>query len=350
MSVEMRACGSSGLTLPSLGLGCWAFGGGQYWGAQSQSDVEAVVHAALDAGVTYFDTAEGYNDGASERSLGAALAGRREQAIIGSKISPHNARPELVRAHCEASLRRLGTDHIDLYMVHWPFNASSLRHFTEDPSALAHPPLVAEAFSALDRLRQEGKVRFLGVSNFGVRQLAEVLASGVPIAADELPYNLLMRACELELLPACARAGVGVLGYMGLMQGLLGGRFTSFDDVPAARTRTRHFAGTRPGSRHGEAGIERETAEALHQISAVAADLGAPVSELALAWALHNPAMSCSLVGCRNVQQLQENLRATELRLTSEVMAHLDRATDQVLSLLGTSVDYYQSRADSRSA
>jgi myo-inositol catabolism protein IolS len=330
-----------------MGLGCWAFGGGQYWGAQSQTDVEAVVHAALDAGITYFDTAEGYNDGASESALGAALAGRRQQALIGTKISPHNARPELVRSHCEASLRRLGTDHIDLYMVHWPFNASSLRHFTSE--AEVPPASVPEAFTALEELRQEGKIRFIGVSNFGVRQLGEVLATGVPIAVDEVPYNLLMRACEVELLPACARAGVGVLGYMGLMQGLLGGRFTSFDDVPPARTRTRHFAGSRPGSRHGEAGIERQTAEALRQISTVAADLGLPVSELALAWALANPAMSCTLVGCRNVQQLEENLRAAAVRLPGEVMARLDRATAEVLALLGPSVDYYQSRADSRS-
>jgi myo-inositol catabolism protein IolS len=350
MSVAMRSCGRSGLTLPELGLGCWAFGGGQYWGPQSQSDVEAVVGRALDAGVTYFDTAEGYNDGASESALGLALNKRRGRALIGTKLSPHHARPELVRQSCEASLRRLGTDWIDLYMVHWPINANSLRHFTSDPAVLAHPPDVGPTFQALADLRREGKIRFIGVSNFGLNQLAEVLATGVPIAVNELPYNLLMRGCELELVPACQRAGMGVLGYMGLMQGLLGGRFTSFDEVPAARTRTRHFAGTRPGSRHGEAGIEAETALALRQISAVALDVGAPVNELALAWALANPAMTCTLVGCRNAEQLDENLRAAARRLSPETMSRLEQATAPVKALLGPGIDYYQSRDDSRSS
>jgi myo-inositol catabolism protein IolS len=348
-AIETRPCGAGGLSLPIMGVGCWAFGGGEYWGGQSQRDVEAVVHGALDAGVGYFDTAEAYNGGASEAALGKALAGRRARALIGSKISPDHTRPAVLRAHCEASLSRLGTDYLDLYLVHWPINPSSLRHFTSDPAAAAEPPRTAEAFATLEALRREGKVRFVGVSNFGVKQLDEALATGVPLAANELPYNLLMRACERELLPECARRGVGVLGYMALMQGLLSRPFTSFDGLPPARTRTRHFAGTRPGSRHGQAGLEEETATALRAVGALAADAGLPVSDLALAWAMANPAIACTIVGCRNQAQLADNLRALEVRLDPALLVALDAATAALAARLGPSVDYYQGTADSRS-
>ncbi len=347
-TVPVRPCGASGLTLPQLGLGCWAFGGGAYWGAQSQADVDAVVHGALDAGVTYFDTAEAYNGGASETALGQALAGRRGQALIGTKVSPNHTRPDDLRAHCEASLRRLGTDHVDLYLVHWPINPSSLRHFTDGPPAAALPD-VGEAFATLEALRREGKVRFVGVSNFGVRQLTQALATGTPLAVNELPYNLLMRGAEPELFPQCAAQGLGVIGYMALMQGVLSDRFTSFDQLPQTRTRTRHFSGSRPGSRHGEPGFEAETEAALRAISALAVESGLAVSDLALAWAMANPAVSCTLVGCRDRAQLERNLRALELRLPADLKARLDAATAPLLARLGPHIDYYQGAADSRS-
>jgi myo-inositol catabolism protein IolS len=350
-TVPTRPCGSSGLSLPALGLGCWAFGGGQYWGPQSDGDVEAVVDRALEVGMTYFDTAEAYNAGASESALGRALAGegRRSRALVGTKISPSNTSPAVLRAHCEASLQRLRTDWIDLYLVHWPITANSLRHFTGDAALIADPPRVAEAFDTLGALRREGKIRHVGVSNFGVRQLEEAVATGVPLVVNELPYNLLMRAAESALFAACARHGMGVIGYMALMQGLLSGPFTSFEGLAPARARTRHFAATRPGSRHGEAGLEDETAAALREITAIAADAALPVSDLALAWALGNPAITCTIVGCRNLRQLGDNLRALQVHLDDSVRARLDLATRGLAARLGPSVDYYQGTADSRS-
>jgi myo-inositol catabolism protein IolS len=348
-AVETRACGSSGLRLPAVGLGCWAFGGGEYWGAQSQDDVDDVVHAALDLGITYFDSAEAYNGGASESSLGRALAGRRQRALIGTKVNPSNTAPATLRAHCEASLRRLGTEWIDLYMVHWPINVSAIRHFSDDAALLAQPPALGAALETLEALKREGKVRQWGVSNFGVKQLEEVTALGFQPAADELAYNLLMRGIEAAVLPWCRERGVGVLGYSALMQGLLSGRFTSIDDLPPARTRTRHFAGTRKGSRHGGAGVEAETMAALRAIADIAAEVGVPVADLSIAWAVANPAITCTIVGCRNRTQLEENVRALSLTLTPAVKARLDRATDEVLAKLGPHIDYYQSVADSRS-
>ena len=344
-----RPCGTSGLRLPVVGLGCWAFGGGEYWGAQSQDDVDDVVHAALDLGITYFDSAEAYNGGASETSLGRALAGRRAQALVGTKVNPSNASPASLRAHCEASLQRLGTDWIDLYMVHWPLNASAIKHFTDDPQLQAHPPDLGQALATLEALKAEGKIRHWGVSNFGVRQLEEVAALGFQPAADELAYNLLMRAIEAEVLPWCQERGVGVLGYSALMQGLLSGKFTSIDELPPARTRTRHFAGTRKGSRHGGPGVEAEVLAAVQEIAAVATALDVPMGDLSIAWAVANPAVTCTIVGCRNRRQLEENVRALAIALTPEVKARLDRATEVVLTRLGPHIDYYQSVAESRS-
>ncbi len=347
--MQTRACPASDLALPILGVGCFSFGGGAYWGEQSQRDVDAVVATALDLGVNFFDTAETYNDGASESALGEALRGRRDAALVCTKIQPDHCYREEVRRHCEASLARLKTDRIDVYMIHWPLNPSSLRHYTTDERRLGRPPLIEEALHELDELRREGKVRHLGVSNFGVAQLAEAVATGVPLVLNELPYNLLSRGIEPDLLPACQRHGVGVLGYTPLAQGLLAGKFAGFDELPPMRTRTRHFRGDRPGSRHGGPGFEADTFSALENLRRAAGQAGLPLGDLALAWTIAHPAITCTLVGARNLAQLKANVRAANIVLAPELRAELSRLTDTLLEKLGTGVDYHQSPADSRS-
>lgn len=331
-----------------MGLGTWSFGGGEYWGAQSQADVDQVVGRAIELGLTYFDTAEMYNAGASETSLGLALRGRRDRVLIGSKISPANAAPAVLREHCEASLRRLQTDRIDLYMMHWPIHSDSVRHFTKDEAVIANPPTTRDAFLTLAALQREGKIRHIGVSNFGVKQLEEVLALGVTLAVNELPYNLLMRAVEAEILPFCRSRKIGVIGYMTLMQGVLAGDFASFDELPPIRTRTRHFSGKRAGSRHGEAGLETETMTALQAVREIAREQKLPLSDLALAWSLANPAIGCVLAGCRNLEQLEENTRARDLKLLSAVLSRLNAVTEDLRQKLGSNPDFYQGRAHTR--
>lgn len=348
MTVQRRRCGNTSLELPALGVGCWSFGGGEYWGSQDHRDVDAVVRGAIDAGCDYFDTAEAYNEGASEASLGAALKGRRDRAIIGTKVSPSNCHPAALRQHCHASLKRLQTDHIDLYMVHWPIHPHSVRHFTSDERVIANPPAVDEAFEALDRLRQEGKIRHVGVSNFGRARLAEAMRLST-IAANELPYGLLTRAIELEALPHCRDAGVGVIGYLALLQGLLADKHPTLQDMPAWRRRTRHFhhAGC-PLCRHGEQGAEKETTEALAAIRAIAGRAGMTMSEIALKWALGGEGITCSLVGIRNAVQLDKNVRAASQPLGAELAAELNAATLPLLRKLGNSFDYYESTENDR--
>ena len=194
--MEKRRLGKSDLHVSVLGLGCWQFGSseGSYWGAQDQQDVNEVVARALDAGINFFDTAEMYNEGQSEVSLGIALRGKRHQAVIGSKILPAHMHPSVIEARCDASLKRLGTDYIDLYMVHWPIQSHAYE---------GEAPDLQEAFHALDRLRQAGKIRHIGISNHGIRQMREVEDTGVEVAANELAYNLFSRAIEAEILPYC---------------------------------------------------------------------------------------------------------------------------------------------------
>ncbi len=330
--ISRRQVGTAGMTLPVYGIGCWAFGGGDYWGAQDQRDVDAVVSIALEHGANYFDTAEAYNEGRSEEALGLALKGRRARALIGTKVTPNHTRPDLLRQHCEASLRRLQCEQIDLYMVHWPISE--------------HP--VEDAFRTLEDLRREGKIAAIGVSNFGVRQLSEALESDAAIVSNQLCYNLLSRAIEVELAPFCAARQIGILAYMPLLQGLLSGKYRSAGEVPAMRARTRHFRGDRPNSRHGEAGAEEETFAALEGIRAMATELDIPMAQLALAWILHQPGISSVLTGIRSAQQFLENLPAFEIHLAPDTLTRLDRLTEALLRQLGSSPDYYQPRQNGR--
>jgi aryl-alcohol dehydrogenase-like predicted oxidoreductase len=345
--MELRECGRSGLKLSPLGLGCWAFGGGEYWGRQDQSDVDAVVRRAFELGVNYFDTAEVYNEGRSESSLGQALRGLpRDRVVIGTKVSPAHVQPDILPQRCEASLRRLGTDHIDLYMVHWPITLRSIRHFAAEASVC---PAVDDAFATLLRLRDQGKVRHIGVSNHSLATLDEALRHCPTLVANELPYNLLSRAIEWEVLPACTGRRVGVIGYMALLQGVLTDHYPTLDDVRPWQRRTRHFdAAGAPDARHGLPGEEEATRGALSDVRALCRDHGHTLSELALMWALANPGLTCSLVGSRTVAQVEANLRAVAQPLAADVMARLNAVTYPLKERLGRSFDYYESPENDR--
>ncbi|SPE60879.1 Aldo/keto reductase [Verrucomicrobia bacterium] len=348
-TIQLRQCGKYPLKLPILGMGCWAYGGGEYWGPQSQKDVNEVVRVAVDHGCNFFDTAEAYNCGASEASLGLALQGiPRDQVIIGTKISPSNTQPEKLKEHCDDSLRRLRTDYVDLYMVHWPITARSIRHFTSEHIGI---PQVQDAFDTLVQLKEAGKIRHVGVSNFGPAKLDEAIATGAEIAINELPYSLLTRAIELQMLPKCRSLGVGVLGYMSLLQGVLADIYPTLDDVPVWQRRTRHFDSRRtPQTRHGLQGAEAETNAALGSIRAIARKHGVTMPLLALKWAMAGPGITCSLCGSRTVHELRQNLKAATEPLAAEIIGELNAATRPLLEKLGPSFDYYENPANDRTA
>jgi aryl-alcohol dehydrogenase-like predicted oxidoreductase len=319
------------LRVSVIAMGCWALAGDSTWGEQSEADSVAATRAALDAGINFFDTAPGYGDGLSEQRLGKGLHGLRERAVVATKLGPDAMRPEALVASLERSLRNLGMDHVDLLQIHWP----------------SRDVPFAETWGALERLREQGKTRALGVSNFGPRDLAELTRSGVPVT-NQLPYSLLSRAVEYELVPACSRQGIGILCYSPLLWGLLAGTYRSADEVPAGRARSRHFAPTRSQTRHGEAGCERETFEALARIRALAERLALPMSDLAVAWLLHQPGVTGVLAGIRRADQAQANARAADVQLDAATLAELDAATDAVKRALGSNPDLWQSGSASR--
>ena len=344
------AIGLSGIRVSRLGLGCWAFGGGAYWGRQAQQDVDQVVRDALDRGVNFFDTARMYNDGASEKSLGAALRGVRHSAVICSKVSPAKAYPAALRAECEATLATLGSDYVDIYMLHWPINPLGLRHFTDDPAVLAQPPALEEALSTLRDLKAEGKIREIGVSNFGARQLEEALGFCADIVADELPYNLVSRAIEAEIVPACRQNNVALITSMALQQGLLAGRYHRPQDVPPHQAHSRHFAHERGQgtSRHGEEGVEDELFSLVALVRQLAAELDMTVAQVSLAWVLGKEWVGVALAGARNTSQLRENIAAADRALPDAAVARLDGAGEGILRRLGGSPDYYEHSSKSR--
>lgn len=331
--MKKRTLGKSGLHVSVLALGCWALSGGAGWGDQDESESIATIHAALDHGINFFDTAEGYGNGDSELVVGKALANRRDQAFIATKVSPDHARPSQVRQYLEASLRRLQTDYLDLYMLHWP--------------VATHP--VADTMAVLQTLKQEGKVRSIGLSNFGSQQLAQVLQADVQVDANQLCYNLLSRAIEFEVLPMCRANQISVTTYMPLQQGILAGKWLHVDDIPPFRTRTRHFRGDRPGARHGEPGAEAEVVTALEAFRQIAADLNQPMSNVALAWVAARPGVTSVIAGARTPEQVSRNTKAVDLRLSSDVIARLDQATEALKLKLGADIDYWQGKENSRS-
>ncbi|MGQ9682887.1 MAG: aldo/keto reductase [Anaerolineae bacterium] len=326
--MQYRKLGRSDLQVSVISLGCWALAGDAVWGPQDERDAAAAIHAALDCGINLFDTTEAYGEGRSEELLGRALAGRRQQVLIGTKVLPNHQRPQDLRAACEASLRRLQTDYVDIYYLHWPN--------WDLP--------IAETLGALQRLQQEGKVRVVGVSNYGRRDLTDLLAAG-RAEVDQLCYSLLWRAIEDEIIPCCLEHGVGIACYSPLAQGLLTGKFASADEVPDGRARTRHFRGTRPQARHGETGAEAETFAAITRIRTLCEEAGVPMAQAAVAWLLAQPGVATVIAGGRSEVQVRANAAAADLHLPDELLAALTTATEELKAKLGPNPDMWQAES-----
>jgi myo-inositol catabolism protein IolS len=327
--MKTRKLGNSGFEVSVLAMGAWQLADDKYWGRGG--DPERTVKVALDAGITLFDTAEMYADGESEKVLGKALGRDRDKALIATKVFSTHCSPEAVRKSCEDSLRRLRTDRIDLFQVHWP----------------ARDAAFADTAREMAKLRKEGKIRALGVSNFGPKDLEEWLEGG-EAASDQIGYNLLFRAPEYEMIPACVQHQVGILVYMPLLQGILTGRWSTVEEIPPTRRRTRHVASTRENTRHGEPGCEAELLEALRRIQAFSAKLGHPMADVALAWLLAKPGVTSVIVGAREPEQVWRNAVGAQLQLEPEAVAELDEITEPIKAKLGGNCDLWIGKKESR--
>ncbi|RMD76235.1 MAG: aldo/keto reductase, partial [Lentisphaerae bacterium] len=243
----------AGIRVSRFCVGCWGLSPQDFtWGGTPLEDAVQTIVTAFDRGINFFDTAEAYGKGGSEEVLALALKQiPREQIVIASKASPSHFRANDLKEACHASLRRLGTDYIDLYQLHWP-----------SPSVP-----IEETWQAMEELQRDGKIRALAVSNFGVSYLRELLGlnSTVP-ASNQLNYSLFFRAIEFEVLPFCRQHGIPVLCYSPLNQGLLANRFETTSQVPPERARTRLFSPERPHARHHGPNLEPLVDETLKKL------------------------------------------------------------------------------------
>jgi aryl-alcohol dehydrogenase-like predicted oxidoreductase len=300
--MDRRPIGS--LSVSVVGVGCNNFG------TRVDADATAaVVRAALDAGVDFFDTADIYGDGRSEEFLGRALRGRRAEAVIATKFGHRNAgpltggRPETVRQSAEASLRRLGVERIDLYQMHQP-----------DPSVP-----IDETLGALRELARAGVVREVGCSNFSVAQLrdAERAASrvGVRFVSVQNEYSLFHREPEQGVLEACERDGVAFLPYYPLASGLLTGKYRRGHAAPP---------GTRlSGGRYAPM-LNDENLEVVERLVAFAESRGRTILDLAVSWLLSRPVVASVIAGATRPEQVRANARAAGWRLAPEELAEVD--------------------------
>jgi aryl-alcohol dehydrogenase-like predicted oxidoreductase len=315
--MERRFLGNSGLELSVFGFGAMTFGSGKGMGVTDLAGARRQVDRCVDAGITLFDTADIYSAGESEKILGEALRGKRQSAIVATKLFGATGRAShdrgLSRRHiidaCEASLSRLGTDWIDLYQVH------------------CHDALVPieETMRALDDLVRAGKVRYVGSSNYAGWQLMKALATADRLDTErfigqQIQYSLLARDAENELLPCGVSEGVGALIWSPLAQGYLSGKF---GDAEKGGDDTRLGQTQRIGSYHRRGG--EAIVATLHDI---AADHdGATPSQVALNWVRARPGVTSILVGARSDAQLEDNLAAAEWTLSAEEVERLDRVS-----------------------
>ncbi len=319
--MEMRQLGKSGLHVPALSFGTGTFGGTneffEKWGQTDVDEASRLIDICLEHGLNFFDTADIYSGGASEEILGAALKGRRDQALISTKATfgtgdgPNNrgsSRHYLIRA-CEASLKRLGTDYIDVYFMHG-FDGKTP---------------VEETLRALDDLITAGKIRYIGCSNFSGWHVMKSLATSekyglARYVAHQAYYSLVGRDYEWELMPVAADQGVGTMVWSPLGWGRLTGKIRR--DQPMQDGRIKQGGDT------GGPQVEEEYLyDVVDALAEVAEEVDKTIPQVALNWLLQRPTIANVVVGARNEEQLKQNLGAVGWSLTAEQVAKLDKAS-----------------------
>jgi len=305
--MEHRSLGGSGLRVSEVGLGCNNFGS-----SMDRPRVDAVVHQALESGVTFFDTAESYSRGVSEELLGAALGSRRDEVVIATKFGSRSftttmaagSRSNVIRA-CDDSLRRLGTDRIDLLYLHRP-----------DPDTP-----VEETLTALDDMVHQGKIRYVAESGFAGWQVADAAhvaaSSGVGrFVANQIEWNLLSRDVETEIVPACRHFGVGIIPYFPLASGLLTGKYRR-DEEPPEGTRL-------AGGSYFSSVLTDQNFDKVERLTTFAESKRRTLLELAIGWLLSQEGVASVIAGATSPEQLVANVESATWRLTADELAQVD--------------------------
>jgi aryl-alcohol dehydrogenase-like predicted oxidoreductase len=308
--MQKRKLGVKGPELSVIGFGAWAIGGPWRWGwgAADKNESIRAIQCAHDLGVNWIDTAPVYGLGESERIVGQAIKGRRENVFIATKCGLrwkengdvyNDISPQSIRKEVEHSLKRLDTDIIDLYQIHWPSaNQSEVR-----------------ALQEMQRLKKEGKIRWIGVSNFDVSLLKKSIKAG-GLDSVQPPFNLFQRDIELGLLPFCEENGLGVLAYSPMFSGLLSGRFDK-SNLAADDWRAKHVMFTEPQLSNNLNFVEK--------LRLIADSLDATVGQLAVAWVLRQSAITSAIVGARSVEQVRENVKAADCIIAEQYIDEIEK-------------------------
>ena len=318
--MERTTLGKTGIQVSRYCLGAMMFGA---WGNKDHDDSIRVIHAALDAGINFIDTADVYSNGESEAIVAKAIAGRRDDVVLatkffgampddgGSTVNRQGASRRWIMREVEDSLRRLGTDHIDLYQQH-----------RFDPKTAPE-----ETLSALTDLVRQGKVRAVGSSTFPAERIVEAhwVSDRLGLEryrCDQSPYSLFRRGIERAVLPTCRRYGMGVIVWSPLDGSWLSGRYRSADDFTGDARLVRQSA--RWGGFDVDSPSNRRKLELVNQVGAIADDAGLPMAHLATAWVLEHPDVTSAIIGPRTMEQLEDSLAAAEVRLDSAALDALD--------------------------
>ena len=320
--MEYRICGGSGFSVPALSLGTGTFGGNdpffRKWGNTDETAARRLVDICLEAGVFLFDTADVYSKGQSEEILGKGIKGRRDKLLVSTKVTfrmseePNDvgsSRYHLLRS-CEASLRRLNTDYIDIYTIHG-FDAGTS---------------VEETLRTLDTLVQSGKVRYIACSNFSGWHLMKSLAISEKYGwssyiAHQAHYSLLRREYEWELMPLALDQNLGTFVWGPLSQGRLSGKFRRNQPVPAGSRMAQ-------GAGEGPAIPEERLYRLVDVLDAISEETGKTAAQISINWLLQRPTVASVLIGARDEEQLRENLGAVGWNLSAEQVARLDEVSE----------------------
>jgi aryl-alcohol dehydrogenase-like predicted oxidoreductase len=334
--MEMRTLGTTGVQVSEHCLGAMMFG---KWGNPDHDDCVRIAHRAFDAGINFVDTADVYSAGESEEIVGKVIAGRRDDVVLATKVmAPMGESPNTrgnsrrwIQLEVENSLRRLGTEWIDLYQVHRPDETAD----------------IDDTLGALSDLVHQGKVRYAGSSTFPAEYIVEAQwvaerRGRERFRCEQPPYSILVREIERAVLPTCQRYGMGVIPWSPLAGGYLSGRYRKGGDIPAgSRLANRSFDDPRARAVH------EQRLDAVEELLKVAADAGVSLTHLAMAFVLEHPAVTSAIIGPRTMEQLDDLLAGVDLRLDADVLDRIDEIVPPGTRI--SDADPWQPRALSRS-
>ncbi|MEN3037598.1 MAG: aldo/keto reductase [Candidatus Kryptonium sp.] len=321
--MEYRQLGQTEIKIPVITFGGWAIGG-WYWGGTDEELAIKAIQKAIEVGMNCIDTAPVYGFGLGEEIVGKAIKGKRNEVIIATKCGLRwdveegefffdtyfngkryyvyrNARKNSIIEECERSLRRLNTDFIDIYQIHWPDKTTP----------------IDESLEALTRLQEQGKIRAFGVSNFDANLMKETLKYA-RVESNQVKYSLLDRSIEKELIPLCIENKISILAYSPLEQGLLTGKITMETEFKSGDLRKKQFW-FQPENR-------KKVLDALEKIKPIAEERNVTIAQLVINWTFSQPGITTAIVGARNPEQVEENAKATTFKLTDEEIQKISEA------------------------